>query len=287
MATQPARAFPCALSLAALVLVGTPLNSRSEPPAAHAATVDAPAKPAPVRPQSAAAKKAQQEERLGSETIAAAKHAVRDLLKDPDSAKFKAVHANHTEELGVVACGYVNAKNSFGSYTGFKRFVSAGKSVILEDIDDIDSAWSDGCLGEKQSKNGKLARIQDEADGMSGKNEKTVGNQDEAHGMSKPFDHEDNDKSPVKLATLTQHDIVAAMSALQPKVQACGNTFRIPGTATASISVARDGKVSSATVTGKFAGTPLGECVEAAAKSAEFPPCYPTTFPWPFSFIQR
>lgn len=287
MATQPARAFPCALSLAALVLVGTPLNSRSELAAAHAATVDAPAKRAPARPQSAAAKKAQQEKRLGPETIAAAKRGVRDLLKDPDSAKFKAVYAYYTKELGVVACGYVNAKNSFGGYTGFKRFVSAGKSVILEDIDDIDSAWSDGCLDEKQGKNAKTASIQDDPDGMSGKNEKTVKNQDEADGMSSPFDHEDHDKSPVKLATLTQRDIIAAMSALQPKVQACGNTFRIPGTATANISVARDGKVSSATVTGKFAGTPLGECVEAAAKLAEFPPCYPTTFPWPFTFTQR
>ena len=94
-------------------------------------------------------------------------------------------------------------------------------------------------------------------------------------------------KAPVKLITLTQSDIVGAMKAVQPKVQACANQFKAPGTAMANISVASGGRVNSATVTGKFAGTPTGSCVEVAAKSAKFPPCQPMNFPWPFTLSPR
>ena len=91
----------------------------------------------------------------------------------------------------------------------------------------------------------------------------------------------------VKLITLTQSDIVNAMKGVQPKVQACANQFKVPGTAMANISVASGGRVSNATVTGKFAGTPTGSCVEVAAKSAKFPPCQGMTFPWPFTLSPR
>jgi predicted Zn finger-like uncharacterized protein len=91
----------------------------------------------------------------------------------------------------------------------------------------------------------------------------------------------------VKLITLTQSDIVNAMKGVQPKVQACANQFKVPGTAMANISVVAGGRVGSATVTGKFAGTPTGSCVESAAKSAKFPPCQSMTFPWPFTLSPR
>jgi predicted Zn finger-like uncharacterized protein len=91
----------------------------------------------------------------------------------------------------------------------------------------------------------------------------------------------------VKLVTLTQSDIVNAMKGVQPKVQNCANQFKVPGTAMANITVASGGKVSNATVTGKFAGTPTGSCIEQAAKSAKFPPCQGMTFPWPFTLSPR
>jgi hypothetical protein len=94
-------------------------------------------------------------------------------------------------------------------------------------------------------------------------------------------------KPAVNLISLTQSDIVNAMRAVQPKIQACANQFKVPGTAMASISVASGGKVASTTVTGKFAGTPTGTCVEAAAKSARFPPCNSMSFPWPFTLSPR
>lgn len=52
-----------------------------------------------------------------------AKDAVRAILKDPDSAKFKDVQYNR--KTGV-SCGVVNAKNSMGGYVGDRAFVVEG-----------------------------------------------------------------------------------------------------------------------------------------------------------------
>ncbi len=143
--------------LVALAWIGSKLVPRSERAvaAAPATVAEAPqtqaqqrevVKPEPERPMTAAEKKAQQEKWFGAETIVAAERAVKGELKDPDSAQFQEVRANYTEEFGVVACGRVNAKNEFGGYTGFRRFVSGGKSVILEGRDNIAQAWTEACL---------------------------------------------------------------------------------------------------------------------------------------------
>ena len=39
-----------------------------------------------------------------------------------------------------------------------------------------------------------------------------------------------------------------------------------------NVVIGKNGKVTTATVTGKFAGTPTGACVEKAVKTASFPP---------------
>jgi len=68
-------------------------------------------------------------------------------------------------------------------------------------------------------------------------------------------------------------------------VKECFNQYKVAGIANVSISVAKGGRIASATVTpGKFAGTPSGACVEAAAKTAKFPPCEAMSFPGPSSF---
>lgn len=143
--------------LVALAWIGSKVVPRSEPAAAKAPAPaaetpqkqakepEAP-KPEPERPMTAAEKKAQQEKWFGAETIVAAERAVRRELKDPGAAQFKDVRANYTEEFDVVACGQVNAKNEFGGYTGFRRFVSGGQSVILEGRDNIADAWMGACL---------------------------------------------------------------------------------------------------------------------------------------------
>lgn len=91
----------------------------------------------------------------------------------------------------------------------------------------------------------------------------------------------------VKLVTLTQSDIVNAMKGVQPRIQSCANQYKVPGTAMANISVASGGRVTSVTVTGKFAGTQTGSCIESAAKSAKFPACQSMNFPWPFTLSPR
>ena len=56
--------------------------------------------------------------------IAVAKEAVRDLLKDPDSAKFYNVKTlKNTKDKQVYVCGEVNAKVPAGGYGGKERFV--------------------------------------------------------------------------------------------------------------------------------------------------------------------
>ncbi len=137
------------LLLVAVVLawVGSKMVPRSGPTSAVVPSAqEAKAPPPPEKPLSATEKKAQQEKWFGVETIVAAQRAVRASLKDPDSAQFKDVYANYTEEFQVVACGRVNSKNSLGGYTGFKRFVSNGKSAIIEVRDNVADACAGACL---------------------------------------------------------------------------------------------------------------------------------------------
>ncbi|WP_333873085.1 hypothetical protein [Methylobacter sp.] len=56
---------------------------------------------------------------------------IKSTLKDPDSAKFQNSFVSNLIGAPIV-CGYVNAKNSFGGYTGFERFISGGSIQVLE-----------------------------------------------------------------------------------------------------------------------------------------------------------
>lgn len=77
------------------------------------------------------------------EMIVKAKKAVLARLKDPDSAQFKDVRYGDSEATGPVAYGFVNSKNSFGGYTGFQRFISNGRTVLLDEEDNrLGEAWS-------------------------------------------------------------------------------------------------------------------------------------------------
>lgn len=84
------------------------------------------------------------------DTVFFAKKSVKSLLKDADSAKFKdVVYQNH---VVPVACGYVNSKNSFGAYGGFKMFVSSGTpdmTFVEEGVEDFHNVWNKFCAGEK------------------------------------------------------------------------------------------------------------------------------------------
>lgn len=62
--------------------------------------------------------------------VGAAKAKVLSRLKDPESAKFSAIYA--AGDSSLVACGHVNAKNSFGGYSGDELFAANELYVIME-----------------------------------------------------------------------------------------------------------------------------------------------------------
>lgn len=57
---------------------------------------------------------------------------VRTTLKDGDSAKFRNQYK---------MCGEVNAKNSFGAYTGFTKFIVTEDKILFES-DFLESDYS-------------------------------------------------------------------------------------------------------------------------------------------------
>lgn len=69
---------------------------------------------------------------------------VRGNLKDGESAKFRNQHE---------MCGEVNAKNSFGGYTGFTRYILTSEKLFLENqyqesdysIKAFQQVWSSTC----------------------------------------------------------------------------------------------------------------------------------------------
>lgn len=73
--------------------------------------------------------------------------AVRQKLKDPESASFrKAAFSNKSGS--PVSCGEVNSKNSFGGFTGYQRYVSAGSADLTfleEEVEDFDALWVKMC----------------------------------------------------------------------------------------------------------------------------------------------
>jgi len=56
-------------------------------------------------------------------TIEVTKKIVASTLKDPDSAKFLNLRMVNYYG-GKLVCGNINAKNSYGGYTGYTRFVA-------------------------------------------------------------------------------------------------------------------------------------------------------------------
>lgn len=68
-------------------------------------------------------------------TIEAGKKAVKQTLKDPESAQFTNLRIGKYGD-GILVCGNVNAKNSFGGYVGTRPFAaSPSVAVIYEDYE--------------------------------------------------------------------------------------------------------------------------------------------------------
>lgn len=77
--------------------------------------------------------------------VDAARKAITYSLTDPDSAKFREVFVAPNQ---VAVCGEVNAKNSYGGYVGFRRFMY---SPTKQGIDGdgsyfVEARWEDRCI---------------------------------------------------------------------------------------------------------------------------------------------
>jgi len=123
MTTRPARRIAAALALA-LISVG-----------AHAA--------------GAAELIAQYQRSLPGELH----RSVVDSLKDGPSARFRGqfLSENDPDDFPLVTslCGEVNAKNSYGAYAGFHRFVATSSGLIIFEHGDeaaFRSIWPVWCL---------------------------------------------------------------------------------------------------------------------------------------------
>jgi hypothetical protein len=77
-------------------------------------------------------------------------------------------------------------------------------------------------------------------------------------------------------------DVVRGMNAVKPQIARCYEAYGVPGMAMVNVVIARSGLVSSARVTGRFADTPTGACVEQAVLTARFPPSDGLMTPYPF-----
>jgi hypothetical protein len=88
--------------------------------------------------------------------ISSSEQSVKEKLRDPDSAEFRNVR--FYSGAGVpVSCGEVNAKNGFGGYTGFERFVAMGPEMAYLDsevAEGIGEVWNKFCVPGADDKAG-------------------------------------------------------------------------------------------------------------------------------------
>lgn len=77
------------------------------------------------------------------------KAAVKEKLKDPDSANFRNTFFHMSGKGLPFACGEVNSKNSFGAYGGYQKFISMGAAELTyfqEETADFVESWNDFCV---------------------------------------------------------------------------------------------------------------------------------------------
>lgn len=78
----------------------------------------------------------------GAANEAQLRSGLKSVLKDPSSAEFRNEFVHQTSGH---LCGEVNAKNSFGAYVGFRRFVSGPAQVAIEGAPAFQGAWGALC----------------------------------------------------------------------------------------------------------------------------------------------
>lgn len=92
-----------------------------------------------------------------SDLISAAKEEVLSRVKDPSSVRFGDVWVGSLVTDNVpsgtrVVCGYFNARNGFGGYSGQQRFFGGVGMLMFEESHAvlINQAWQDACVSRRQ-----------------------------------------------------------------------------------------------------------------------------------------
>lgn len=70
---------------------------------------------------------------LSAEQVKIVEDGIRSSLKDPNSAVFGSMKAAQSDKAGIMhVCGTVNAKNSFGGFSGQKPYIGVLGSLTTE-----------------------------------------------------------------------------------------------------------------------------------------------------------
>jgi hypothetical protein len=78
-------------------------------------------------------------------------------------------------------------------------------------------------------------------------------------------------EAPAAPPPLSQADIARVMAGVKARGKDCARQLGQKGIAELKLVVSKDGSVTDARVSGKLANTPVGACIEKAARSASFP----------------
>jgi predicted Zn finger-like uncharacterized protein len=246
-----------AIGVMVVKIMGTKPVTAVETVAAPAAPAAAPGAPAgaPSAPVAAAAP-------ASPTTIPAEKLPPREAPKAAEpAAAAKPEKAEHHRGKGEHG-----GKESGGKKGGGDE----GKKAVAE------APSSPAPVAEKKPAKGSL---DDLLEGALNNNKKPSG------GGARPRVADDSAPKPAESGgggPLAKGAVVAGMNSVKGKISDCYQQFKVPGMAMVNVVIGKSGRVSSATVSGKFAGTPTGSCVEKAVKSASFPPSDGLTTPYPF-----
>lgn len=115
------------------------------------------AKPKPKAPQAPQLTEEQKIEATRVKMVDAATTAIRDSMKDPESARFRRVVVS---PKGRAVCGEVNAKNEMGGYVGFRRFIVAADRAGVEGDETYfaETHWQERCVDDVPFNESEVAK---------------------------------------------------------------------------------------------------------------------------------
>lgn len=88
---------------------------------------------------------AQKKQKEATALIAMGEKYVKEKIREPASAQFR----NQFIGKGGAPCGEVNAKDAFGTYLGYQRYISVARelTMLAQDLspDEFEESWREMC----------------------------------------------------------------------------------------------------------------------------------------------